>query len=194
MVAIGLLAGVMLAGCGGAPTPTPTTPTGSAATSAKPAPSDVPTVPSPDLDTSRFAADPCGLLTAEQAKGPVGGVRGVRRESQLGPSCRWDATNTAARNNLVVTVNNQIGIADLYARKSIFKVWEPVQIGGYPAVIAIDDDVRDKGLCVLEMGTAQKAMVTVEVQLSPGVADYANPCPRARTIGELVVATLKGGS
>lgn len=157
--------------------------------------SDAPTVPSPDLDTNRFASSPCGMLTTEQAKDVAGGVRGDVRESPLGPSCRWQASGTPAKNHFSVTVNNQLGgLAQLYGRKSEFRVWEPVQVAGQPAVVAMDADVRDKGVCVLEIGTAQKTTVAVDVRLSLGAADYANACRPAGRIGEMVVATLKGGN
>lgn len=158
-------------------------------------PADVPTVPSPDLDTNRFASNPCGMLTAAQvqSKQVAAGVRGAPRESPLGPSCAWEASSTPAENSFAVTVNNQIGgIAQLYAQKSNFKVWEPVQVAGYPAVIALDSDARDLGVCRLEIATAQKTVVSVDVSLSVGAPDRNNPCPRATAIGEMVLATLKG--
>ncbi|MCO1577803.1 DUF3558 domain-containing protein [Crossiella sp. SN42] len=187
---------MLLAGCDGPPAPSTTLPaTSGGGPPASSAPSDAPTVPSPDLDTNRFAANPCGMLTTEQAKQVAGGLPGEVRESALGPSCNWKAADTAAKNNLAITVNNQIGgIAQFYARKSTFKVWEPVQVGGYPAVIALDSDARNMGLCALEIGTAQKTMVSVDTRLSVSAADYANPCQRTLAIGEMVVATLKGGN
>ncbi|GAA2803471.1 DUF3558 domain-containing protein [Crossiella cryophila] len=195
MAAFGLLAGVVLAGCGATPAPATTTPTSGAATSASSAPNDAPTVPQPELDTAQIAGSPCSVLSTEQAREVAGSVRGEVRESPLGPSCRWLASDTPAKNHFSITVNNQLGgIAQLYARKSNFKVWEPAQVGGYPAVVAMDADARSKGLCRLEIGTAQKTVVAVQVQLTVGAADYANPCPRATGIGEMVVATLKGGS
>ncbi|MGO1049179.1 DUF3558 domain-containing protein [Crossiella sp. CA198] len=195
LVAIGAVAGVVLAGCGGGQTPGTTTTSASGAPTSSPAPSDVPTVPSPDLDTSRFAANPCGLLTTDQAKQVAGGVRGDLRESPLGPSCRWLASSTPVKNHFSVTVNNQLGgLAQLYARKSDFKVWQPAQVAGQPAVIAMDADVRDKGVCVLEIGTAQQTTVAIDVRLSLGAPDYANACRSATGIGEMVIATLKGGS
>lgn len=196
LIALGVLAGVALAGCTGTPAPqTTTAPTSGSAASTTAAPTDAPTVPSPDLDTNRFATNPCGMLTPAQVNQAAGGVRGEVRESPLGPSCRWQASDTPLKNHFSVTINNQIGgIAQLYARKANFKVWEPVQVAGYPGVIALDADVRSGGICRVEIGSAQKTMVSIDVRLSMGVTDYANPCPRAVGIGEMVVATLKGGS
>ncbi|MCO1578796.1 DUF3558 domain-containing protein [Crossiella sp. SN42] len=191
LIATGTAAGLLLAGCGGPSTPSVTT-TSSGVTTSSSVPSDVPTVPSPDLDTSRFAADPCGMLTTEQVKQVGAGVRGVPEENPLGPSCVWNGKDSAARNTFAVTVNNQIGLADMYARKSSFRVWEPAKVGDRPAVIAMDDDVRSMGHCRLDIATAQKTMVNIDVRLSVAASDRGNPCPRATTIGEMVLATLKG--
>ncbi|WP_308202855.1 DUF3558 domain-containing protein [Crossiella sp. SN42] len=187
-----VVAGLSLAGCGGLSGSNATTVTSGMAPTSSSVPSDVPTVPSPDLDTSRFAADPCGMLTTEQVKQVGAGVRGKTEENPLGPSCVWNAASTAAKNNFAVTVNNQIGLADMYARKANFRLWEPTRVGDRPAVFAIDDDIRNMGLCRLDIATAQKTLVNIDVRLSPSATDYTNPCPRATAIGEMVLATLKG--
>lgn len=197
LAAAGLIAGLALAGCTGTPTPESTTSSsGSAPTSSGSVPSDVPTVPSPGLDTERFAANPCGLLTEAQLKSNqvAAGVKGTPRESPLGPSCTWAASGTPANSYLVVTVNNQLGgIAQLYAQKSNFAMWEPVQVAGYPAVIALDSAARGLGVCRVNIGTSQKTLVAVDVSLDQAAKDRADACPRTRAIGEMVIATLKGG-
>ncbi|MGW0523656.1 DUF3558 domain-containing protein [Crossiella sp. NPDC003009] len=185
--------GLLLAGCGNPPGPSPTTSAGGVTPTSSSVPSDVPSVPSPDLDTNRFAADPCGILTAEQVKQAGAGVRGEAVENPLGPTCTWRAKDTPMKTTFSVTVNNQTGgIAQLYARKANYQVWEPTQVTGRPAVVAIDSDARSTGLCRLSIATAQKTMVVIDVRLSPSATDYTNPCPRATGIGEMVLATLKG--
>lgn len=152
----------------------------------------------PELDSGKFMGNPCGLLTTGQIAQVASGVVGkVWPESILGPSCQWNANAEPAKIYFSVTINTKSGgLAGIYELRSGARVFEPTQVGAYPAVVTMPEDLRDGGQCVLETAVAKAVTIRVDMTLRGGVnkpADYATPCPRAVKISELVLETLKGG-
>ncbi|MCO1580075.1 DUF3558 domain-containing protein [Crossiella sp. SN42] len=192
LVAAGLCAGLVLTGCAtvaGAPT--------TATTSGSASQHGAPPLAQPELDTSRFVPDPCRLLTEPQLAQLGITVAGKPEESPLGKACRWIATDTPARINFSLNINTQLGGLDqLYGRKDIFPVWQPLEVSGYPAVIADDDDQKS-GECQVNVAVSNTVLVPVGLHLKSGAdkpPDFADPCPRGVKILEQVITTLKGGS
>ncbi|MGO1049687.1 DUF3558 domain-containing protein [Crossiella sp. CA198] len=194
MVLAGVVGAVLLTGCG----PSNPGPTGTAQPTSSRAGSGAPPLAQPELDTGRFKGSPCGLLTAGQSAQVASGVVGeVWPESILGPSCQWDAGSKPGGLYFSVTINTKSGGLDgIYEMRSGARVFESTQVGAYPAVVTMPEDLRDRGQCVLETAVAKAVTIRVDLTLNGGThkpADYATPCPRAVKISELVLETLKGG-
>ncbi|MGO1054578.1 DUF3558 domain-containing protein [Crossiella sp. CA198] len=191
LLAAGLCATLVLTGCAGAPG-TPTAATTSSSTNTNGAPA----LTQPELDVAPFVANPCGLLDEPKLNQLGITVTGKPDEGPLGKNCRWIATDTAARIDFSLHINTQLGGLDqLYGRKNTFPLWQPVEVSGYPAVIADDDD-QQSGECQVTMAVSNTVLLPVGLQLKSGVdkpADFTNPCPRGVKILEQVIHTLQGG-
>ncbi|MGW0516967.1 DUF3558 domain-containing protein [Crossiella sp. NPDC003009] len=191
LAAAGCCTALVLTGCAAEPgVPTAATPTSSASQHG------APPLAQPELDTAPFVPDPCRLLSPPQLAQLGITVTGKQEDSPLGKACRWTATDTPAKINFALDVNTQLGGLDqLYERKSSFPVWQPLEISGYPAVVADDAD-KQFGQCRTNVAVSNTVLIAVGLHLKSGTdkpADYTDPCPRGVKILEQVITTLKGG-
>ncbi|MCK2245249.1 DUF3558 domain-containing protein [Crossiella sp. S99.2] len=154
-----------------------------------------PVLTQPELDVSPFVDDRCALLTRTQLRQLGITVAGRPGDGPLGKDCSWRAFDTPARIALSLTVNTELGGLDnLYARKHWFRVWKPLEISGYPAVIA-DDPVQHLGDCQITLAISRTIMIPANMTLNPGVdkpSDFTDPCSRGVKILEQVIITLQG--
>ncbi|WHT20489.1 DUF3558 domain-containing protein [Crossiella sp. CA-258035] len=184
----GLCAALVLTGCAAVP--------GTPTTSSSANQHGAPPLAQPELDTAPFVPDPCRLLAEPQLAQLGVAVPGKPEDSPLGKTCRWIATDTPARIDFSLAINTQLGGLDrLYGRRNAFALWQPLEVSGYPAVIADDDDQKS-GECQVNVAVSNTVLVPVGLQLKSGAdqpADFADPCPRGVKILEQVVSTLKGG-
>ncbi|MBB4675938.1 DUF3558 domain-containing protein [Crossiella cryophila] len=183
-------AALVLSGCAavpGAPTPAPSSSANK---------HGAPVLAQPELDTAQFVPEPCRLLAATQLAQLGITVSGQPEDSPLGKACRWIATDTAAKVDFSLDINTQIGGLDqLYGRKNVFRVWQPLEISGYPAVIADEAD-KPFGQCRTNVAVSNTVLIAAGLQLKAGQdkpTDFDDPCPRGVKILEQVIHTLKGG-
>ncbi|MCK2243986.1 MULTISPECIES: DUF3558 domain-containing protein [unclassified Crossiella] len=190
LLATGVCATLALSGCAAAPGAQTTAPSPSANKHG------APVLTQPELDTAQFVPDPCRLLAAPQLAQLGITVSGQPEDSPLGKACRWVATDTAAKVDFSLDINTQIGGLDqLYGRKNVFRVWQPLEISGYPAVIA-DEAGKPFGQCRTNVAVSNTVLVATGLQLKAGLdkpTDFDDPCPRGVKILEQVIRTLQGG-
>lgn len=181
-----------LAGCSpvsGTPSPTTTTSTGPSA----------PKVTNP-IDTTKYQADPCGLLTAAQVAPYTVTTPGsvVDGTSALGPGCSWGNTNTGTTFIVQFITANKVGLTALYINKDIILkgggYFEPTTVQGYPAVFNSQADQRKDGTCSLAIGIADSLDYNVAVAMADFSPKYNDPCGMATQIADMAMTTLRGGS
>lgn len=179
---------VLAAGCStttGTPQPAP-----SESSSAPDSLYGAPHVAKP-LDTTKFQAQPCSVLTAAEAQASGAASQGEARSDALGPTCGWKNHDTFTS---IIVRFDKVGLSALYARRNsigLFKELRPIQ--GYPAVIWGAGDSRANGYCDVSVGVSDSADFNVEVQAGDGPLK-ADPCGAAQQIAEKVIGHLKGGS
>ncbi|MCK2245243.1 MULTISPECIES: DUF3558 domain-containing protein [unclassified Crossiella] len=188
-----LMAVVALTGCAAFPGDSAISPT-STATTSHVNKHGAPLVTQAELDITPFVPDPCRLLSPAQLAQLGVTVIGRPGEGRLGKFCRWIGTDTPARSDFSLNINTQLGGLDrLYGRKREFPLWQPLEVAGYPAVIADDAD-KELGQCRINLAVSNTVLVAAGLQLRSGVgmpADFTNPCPRVVALLDQVLVTVK---
>ena len=207
--ALPLCAALALAGCSvdepgvarpAAPGPTTsaaatTAPTTTAPTTTEP-PRRAPAVPEP-LDATRFAGDPCSVLTGRQLAGfevsaagepETGGALG-----ESAPACVWHSDHAPIPQTYSVSFlrGNAQGLEDIYrdAEDRWKGYFEPVAVNGHPAVLHDSVDRREDGACGLAVGLSDTLALGVSVR--GGTRLGPRSCPRAQRIAAAVLTTVK---
>ncbi|OLT43050.1 hypothetical protein BJF85_02810 [Saccharomonospora sp. CUA-673] len=84
------------------------------------------------------------------------------------------------------------GLADVYATRNDVAVFEPTEVDGYPAVVTGNQgDLRDQGVCSLQVGLSDNYVVTVMARLDPGNDDYPQGCRVAEVVAGAMIENLK---
>lgn len=146
------------------------------------------------LDTSKFQAAPCSVLTAAQLR-TLGITQPGRATNAGGPTCDWQDTTSSKQLGVTVTAQtgNKGGLALLYQRhsKGELGVFEPIsEINGYPAVIFSNGSKKSSTNCEIAVGVTDQ----LEYTIGAGVVDDSDPCAQDRQVAQIVVGNLKGGS
>ncbi|WP_083934152.1 DUF3558 domain-containing protein [Sciscionella marina] len=152
-----------------------------------------PKVPNP-VDISKFKAQPCTTLTANQLQ--TLGVQGQAKpdpQSSTGSQCTWGGGVEATRVNIVF-VPNSGGLSDLYKlnkQKGHFYRFEPQDpVNGFPAVLEnLDKNQLSNGICAYDIGMNDRDAVTVLLQEQPG----GNPCDDVKQVALSATKTMKNG-
>ncbi|GAA2781401.1 DUF3558 domain-containing protein [Crossiella cryophila] len=188
------LSALVLAGCGGgSPDPTRTT-------SAPPSTSKqslAPPINNP-VSADAYKDRMCDLLTPAQ-RATVGATRApAPRESVLGPSCVWNASD--------VSVDTRVS-ATLYAKPEAVRwerffelkdqnpFFEPAgELAGTPAVHTHDEKKAERGGCTTHLGLNKDLMMEVAVNLALDNPDYKTPCKVSDRMATFVIQNLRAGS
>lgn len=188
---------VLVAGCisvGGSPTPVETT--GATSTSAgsttSETSSEAPAISGPELDLSKFSG-PCELLTSAQLASRGVTKAGTERTAPAGPSCRWTPDDRAFGTSFSASILTESkGLDGFYKNRADFEVFEPTEVGGYPAV---NGDLLDakSGACSTAVGVAKGEGFIIQVNVNDQkLPEYKNPCSVSSAIAESVIENLKG--
>ncbi|MFD2417971.1 DUF3558 domain-containing protein [Amycolatopsis pigmentata] len=187
----------MVAACSSGGSPAGTGPSSAASTAASAGSpggnSGAPHVSAP-LNVDRINANPCDALSADQIDrlGMVGPGRPSR--DSIGTMCQWTSasykTNTMS---ISLITANDLGLGNIYNKKSEQAYFEPTTIDGYPAVYASQPDDRSTGDCVLAVGLTDQRMVLVQAQLGDGL-NRSNPCPVNERTAKAMIEHLKGAA
>lgn len=172
-------------------TPAPTT-TSSAAPAA-------PKVAHP-IDTAKYQAAPCTLLTAAQV-GTFGITTPGKVNSDsnaLGPGCIWANPDNGQTFEVQFITANKAGLTALYINKDVIVngggYWEATTIQGYPGVFNSQLDSRKTGDCSLAVGVTDTLTYNVAVTADRSTPQYNDPCGMATQIADMVMTTLRGGA
>lgn len=167
---------------------TPNTPPPSSAPSSAPAAAKAPSVQEP-LDASSFVADPCRSLTdAQRQDFKLSEGAPDDSSTDLGAGCFWK-NDAGARIEVVYNPELTNGLSHLYAQNATghWNYWEPTQVDGYPAVIAmIDKPAAD---CNLAVATSDALFFQANVW-NP---DHDDNCVAAENVAAAVLATIEAG-
>jgi hypothetical protein len=197
-VVLGVAAVALASGCSPTPSPgtagpTSTTSGGSAASSG------APKVKTP-LDTAKFQAAPCSVLTSAQVQS-VGITASPDKSSvaaALGPGCSWQQNDGGTGFSVQFITSNPKGLSTLYAQKDSLNnggYFIPIaDIQGYPAVLYDQVDDRSSGTCGVAVGVSDSLDYSVALTSATTAPSRSNPCPVAEKIADLVMTTLRGGS
>jgi len=163
--------------------------------------SGAPKVQSPIADTSRWEADPCTTITAQQftAAGMEAGTPERDDAPEAGPGCLWAMTSDELMlvSTGFATVGRREGLSTVYKNNAAgqYKVFEEVApIEGHPAVIAEVDDLRGEGGCGVAVGLRDDLLLTVSMQADPSTPQGKDPCGWSAKVAALAVQTMKGSS
>lgn len=87
------------------------------------------------------------------------------------------------------------GIEGIYQRRDGYAVFEPVEVAGYPGVIALPYDGRGQGNCAILAGVAEERLLDVSVQVrTEELPEFTDPCPLVVDILEQMIGNLQRGS
>ncbi|MBV9844416.1 MAG: DUF3558 family protein, partial [Kutzneria sp.] len=157
----GLVSAVTLvAGCSAADgTPSPASPPSSSPAGGDTTAQGAPKVKTP-IDTTRFQAAPCTMLTTAQTQPftitkPGDANAGT---SALGPGCSWSNAATGTGFTVEFITANPKGLSALYANKDIITkgggYFEAATVQGYPAIFESSVDQRKEGTCGLDVAVS----------------------------------------
>jgi hypothetical protein len=151
------------------------------------------------LDTSKFEADPCGLVPKDVLSGltfPGPGTLSPKGGAASGPYCGWDSSTLGRSVMVTVQTGNRDrgigGLAGVYTGHDSGQMpfVEPApDVSGYQAVYADLQDRRARGACNLHVGIADDLDFSVATQGYDGQQDS---CDVAQQTATAVVKTLKG--
>ncbi|WP_031467574.1 DUF3558 family protein [Sciscionella sediminilitoris] len=192
-----------LAACGGSPTEG--TPNPQANTSEQPsggAPASgtqqkllAPPVPKP-LNAKPFLSKDqiCKIVNGNQAKqlgieSPY--LAGPPGADSLSVDCSYGDRGTSGISiGVGFLVANKGGLSDIYKKRSDQKVWEPLTVQEYPAVIIDRDDKTHSGGCMMYLGVTDQ--LAVQVSYHGGNQDDAKQvCEKDKQLAGMVISNLK---
>ncbi|WIX91652.1 DUF3558 domain-containing protein [Amycolatopsis sp. DG1A-15b] len=200
ILAGGVAAALLLAGCSPETTGTATpAPSGSAPASAS-ANADVPKVATP-LDPSKYVSKPCDIvpgsvLSSLRFTEPGHTQLQDDQFGAAGPGCGWKISGEGVSMQVIIGTGNRDrgagGLAGLYGahESGQFPFLEPAPaVDGYPAVYVDKRDRRPIGNCVLDIGVADDLAINVYAGGYEGAEDS---CAAAQQVASAVITTLKG--
>ena len=171
------------------------TPSPSTTTSSRPT---APKVANP-IDTTKYRASPCILLTAAQVAQYRITSAGSTSDgtTALGPGCSWSQLGGSGLTVQFITAN-KTGITSLYINKDIIVngggYWAATTIQGYPGVFNSSLDDRKTGDCSLAVGVTDTLTYNVAVTADKSTPQYSDPCGMTSQIADMVLTTMRGGA
>ena len=151
------------------------------------------------IDTTKYQAAPCSLLTAAQVA-PYGiATPGNPKDgtTPLGPGCRWAAIPGSSFIVQFITANTS-GLTSLYVNKDIILggggYWVPTSVQGYPGVFNSSFDDRKTGDCSLAIGVTDTLTFNVALTADKSTPQYNDPCGMGSQIADMVLTTMRGGA
>lgn len=196
-VLAGLAAASLLAGCSdetsGAPGREPRPTQGQ--TSGLPH-SGAPKVDNP-IDTAKFEADPCSVITKQQLSGAGITLEKVdpQPDESFGPQCSWyPPFEWGGFSGAFLTANTE-GLSVQYEKNAAgeWKYFEPLTVEGYPAVFNGQADHRKSGKCSINVGLRDDLTYILSLTADQEGPYYKNPCDGAKKLAAMAIQTMKAG-
>ena len=192
---------VTVAACSPSPNPgTPEPTTGTTTSSSDTLPiAGAPKVTKP-LDTSKWQANPCSVLTNAQVTSL--GLHATGKADNgggSGPSCNWSQPEDLTKPNLGIgfVTANSIGLSSLFDKHQ--KGQMPIlntlpDIDGHPAVIySSDPGAIQDGICFVAVGATDQVAVSADSNIADG-PNKAHSGDVAMQLAKAMMDTMTGGS
>ena len=188
----------VVAGCtsvDGSPTSAKTTTatsTSAESTGTSSASGDAPPITGPELDLAKVSG-PCDLLTSAQLSARGVTKAGAERAAPTGRSCEWRPDDRVRGTSFSISfLTESNGLDGFYENRSDFKVFEPTEVAGYPAVNGDAVDTKS-GSCSTAVGVAKGDGFIVQINVNDKtLPDYGKPCSVSSAIAEAVIGNLGG--
>jgi hypothetical protein len=142
-----------------------------------------------DIDLSKFAKDPCQLLTIDQLNAPDK-IETEVYDGPLGPTCIW-STKDLKRPGYKVALSTKRPLEVLKEKSKDDKTFRETTVAGRPAFV--HDFGDGKGTCATTVSTSDKDAVVVSMGSEfRGNPEYEIACDISEKLAGLVVEKLKG--
>jgi hypothetical protein len=151
------------------------------------------------LDTTKYQAAACSLLTAAQVAqyGITDAGNAGDGTSALGPGCSWSQLGGSGFTVEFITAN-KAGLTSLYINKDIIVngggYWVATTVQGYPGVFNSSLDDRKTGDCSLAVGVTDTLTFNVALTADKSTPQYSDPCGMGSQIADMVLTTMRGGA
>jgi len=143
-----------------------------------------------DIDLSKFANDPCQLLTIDQLNTRDEFKAPEVYDGPLGPTCIWD-TKDIKRPSYKVALSMRRTMEVLKDKSKDDKTLRETTVAGRPAFV--HDPGDGKGTCATTVSTSDKDAVVVSMGSEfSGNPEYQIACDISEKLAGLVVDKLKG--
>jgi hypothetical protein len=154
-----------------------------------------PPVPEPIEDTARWQDSPCELLSGQQlARLGFDPYRTTPTGNDGGAGCTYSELGVIEVRTTIFT-DIPGGLTRLYAERSEFKLFEPIDpLKSHPAVIADLADQRKKGRCVIFVGLTDELAYRTIAEADPKSRPGKNPCKFAADLTVLALHAMKAGT
>ncbi|MGW7534617.1 DUF3558 domain-containing protein [Amycolatopsis sp. NPDC054798] len=193
---------VLLAGCSGGSTSSPTPGVTSAPASSSATGKTLPYAGAPKVEhpmpDSVLSVHPCdGALTLEQVKTLLGKpVQGEHADNPaIGAECHWPNNDSGSLVTVIYSTEVADGLSASYANtRPQAPVWRPLSpIQGLPAVAASVYKLQatTKAFCQVIVGISDQKTVDVSVTLGDSKVGKKDPCDVAAIVADMVVTNLR---
>jgi hypothetical protein len=148
------------------------------------------------LDTTKFQEDPCLSLTPEQSEVTFGlSPAGRPFRATLGNGCEWKNDSSLGEAEISFLTENPRGLSAEYAvdKEGNWAYFDPMTVGGYPAVARSLSDARPQGECAVVVGATDEVAFEVRVQQSQDNIGKGDPCETAADVASEAVKTIQAG-
>lgn len=158
--------------------------------------SGAPKVDNP-IDTAKFEADPCSVITKQQLSGasiPVEETK-PKPDGVAGPQCTWYPPFEWGQFTGAFLTANTAGLSVEYQKNDAgeWEFFEPLVVDGYPAVFSGPLDHRKDGKCAISVGARDDLAYHLLLQADQEGPYYKNPCAGAKKLAAMAIQTMKAG-
>ncbi|MFF0148933.1 DUF3558 domain-containing protein [Amycolatopsis sulphurea] len=157
----------------------------------------VPKVQNP-IDTTKASQDPCGVLTADQIKGFIGGLVTPKSDrGPAGPECAWFGGYEYEHASIGVIINgvSKRGLTSVYANKGkLLKFFQPfAPAEGYPLVVDDFGEKRTFGKCNGSLGVRDDQTIEIFVEQPDSRKEKKDPCVSLHDVAVAIIGNIRGG-
>lgn len=159
--------------------------------------SGAPKVTTPIADTSRWEADPCGVISEDLFTDAGFTIRRSvpNMNAPAGINCRWAIDGGGSVAGTFIT-KSPTGLSGIYSNnnQTPLEHFQPIApIEGQPAVEAMEFDTPTDGACAISIGLRDDLTYKVHLIADKDSPLAAEPCKWAATIAGLAVRNMKQG-
>lgn len=141
------------------------------------------------IDLSKFAADPCQLLTIAQLNAQDEFNAPEPYEGPLGPTCIWETKDSKRPNYKVALTTKGRTLESLKEKAKDHKTFRETTVAGRPAFTSDFSD--GKGTCTTTVSTSKQDAVVVSMGSEfSGNPEYLIACDISEKVAAIVIEKL----